>query len=123
MSKSLKYFASAAIPAGVVLTLAANFADRNITAMPDLPDRSEAIAKYTAPPPSPMMAAVAEGGAMGKYGLGRPALPEEIAAWDLDVSPDGTGLPPGSGDVLTGEELFEDNCAICHGSFGEGVDN
>lgn len=57
------------------------------------------------------------------YGLGRPALPEEIAAWDLDVSPDGTGLPPGSGDVLTGEEVFADQCAACHGDFAEGVDN
>ena len=59
----------------------------------------------------------------GNYGLGRPALPEEIAAWDLDVRPDGTGLPPGSGDVLTGEEVFADKCGICHGDFAEGVDN
>ncbi|MCG6904776.1 MAG: c-type cytochrome [Rhodobacter sp.] len=59
----------------------------------------------------------------GKLGLGRAALPEEIAAWDLDVRPDGTGLPPGSGDVLTGEAVFEENCAVCHGSFAEGVDN
>ncbi len=57
------------------------------------------------------------------FGLGRPALPEEIAAWDLDVSPDGTGLPAGSGDVLTGEEVFADQCAACHGDFAEGVDN
>lgn len=59
----------------------------------------------------------------GKLGLGREALPEEVAAWDKDVSPDGTGLPVGSGDVLTGEEVFADNCAICHGDFAEGVDN
>ena len=57
------------------------------------------------------------------YGLGRAALPEEIAAWDLDVRPDGTGLPAGSGDVLTGEEVFADLCASCHGDFAEGVDN
>mgnify|MGYP003396841825 FL=1 len=55
-------------------------------------------------------------------GLGRPALPEELAAWDLDVRPDGLGLPEGSGDVLTGEELFSENCASCHGEFGEAVD-
>ena len=59
----------------------------------------------------------------GKLGLGRAALPTEIAAWDLDVRPDGTGLPVGSGDAITGETLFEDSCAICHGSFAEGVDN
>ena len=53
----------------------------------------------------------------GKFGLGRPALPEEVAAWDKDVAPDGTGLPKGSGDVLTGEEVFAEKCAICHGDF------
>lgn len=57
------------------------------------------------------------------YGLGRQALPEEIAAWDLDVSPDGSGLPQGRGDVLTGEEVFAEKCASCHGDFAEGVDN
>ena len=61
--------------------------------------------------------------AEGKLGIGRAALPEEVAAWDLDVSPDGTGLPEGSGDVLTGEELFSENCASCHGEFGEGQGN
>lgn len=58
-----------------------------------------------------------------KLGLGRPALPEEIAAWNLDVSPDGTGLPVGSGSVEDGEMVFSDNCASCHGEFAEGVDN
>ncbi|WP_127108624.1 c-type cytochrome [Pararhodobacter zhoushanensis] len=54
-------------------------------------------------------------------GLGRPALPEEIAAWDVAVEPDGTGLPVGSGDVFTGEDLWVENCASCHGDFGEGA--
>jgi len=58
-----------------------------------------------------------------KIGLGRAALPEELAAWDHDVRPDGLGLPEGSGDVLTGEELFSESCAVCHGEFAEGVDN
>ena len=57
------------------------------------------------------------------FGLGRPALPEEIAAWDLDVMPDGTGLPEGSGDAFTGEEIFAEKCAVCHGDFAEGVGN
>lgn len=61
--------------------------------------------------------------AAGNSGLGRPALPDEITAWDLDVRPDGTGLPPGSGSVEVGEELFSSYCAICHGDFAEGVDN
>ena len=59
----------------------------------------------------------------GPLGLGRAALPEEIAAWDVAVLPDGQGLRPGAGDVLTGEEIFADNCASCHGEFAEGLDS
>ena len=59
----------------------------------------------------------------GKFGLGRTALPEEIAAWDGDITPDGTGLPVGSGDALDGEEIFADKCASCHGDFAEGLGN
>jgi S-disulfanyl-L-cysteine oxidoreductase SoxD len=61
--------------------------------------------------------------ATGPLGLGRPALPEEIDAWDVAVLPDGTGLPEGSGDVETGESVFGDNCASCHGDFAEGLDS
>ncbi|PPD15974.1 MAG: cytochrome C [Methylobacterium sp.] len=57
----------------------------------------------------------------GKTGLGRPALPEEIQAWDIDVRPDGVGLPPGKGSVKEGEVLFLERCAACHGEFAEGV--
>jgi cytochrome c len=58
-----------------------------------------------------------------KYGLGRPALADEIAAWDLDIAPDGTGLPEGSGNAIDGEEVYIDNCAFCHGDFAEGLGN
>ncbi len=54
-------------------------------------------------------------------GLGRAALPEEIAAWNIDVRPDGLGLPAGSGDVATGEQLWIERCSTCHGDFGEAV--
>ncbi len=57
----------------------------------------------------------------GGFGLGRAALPEEVAAWDIDVRPDGLGLPEGEGDVWTGEEVFVENCSACHGDFGEAV--
>ncbi|RYC23985.1 c-type cytochrome [Ciceribacter ferrooxidans] len=57
-----------------------------------------------------------------KLGLGRPALPEEIDAWDVTVLPDGKGLRPGSGDVTTGEAVFGEKCAACHGEFAEGLD-
>jgi len=52
-------------------------------------------------------------------GLGRAATPAEVKAWDIDVRPDFKGLPKGSGNVERGNELFEDKCASCHGSFGE----
>ncbi|MDP7186627.1 MAG: c-type cytochrome [Paracoccaceae bacterium] len=59
----------------------------------------------------------------GAFGLGRVALPTEIAAWDRDILPDGTGLPVGRGNVEDGEMLFVDYCAVCHGDFAEGVGN
>ena len=52
-------------------------------------------------------------------GIGRPATPAEVKAWDIDVRPDFKGLPKGSGNVERGNELFEEKCASCHGSFGE----
>jgi len=61
--------------------------------------------------------------AAAPYGLGRAVLPEEIAAWDVDVMPDGRGLPEGQGDVLTGEAIFTEKCAACHGDFAEGRGN
>ena len=56
----------------------------------------------------------------GYYGYGRAPTAEEIAGWDIDVRPDGKGLPVGSGSVADGEMLYEEKCAECHGSFGEG---
>lgn len=57
----------------------------------------------------------------GKYGLGREASPEEVKAWDIDVRPDGLGLPEGRGTVAEGEEIYLERCAACHGEFGEGA--
>ncbi|WP_418316039.1 c-type cytochrome [Piscinibacter sakaiensis] len=52
-------------------------------------------------------------------GIGRPATPKEIAAWDIDVRPDFKGLPKGSGTVSKGMEVWESKCSSCHGIFGE----
>ncbi|MEZ5822059.1 MAG: c-type cytochrome [Bradyrhizobium sp.] len=57
----------------------------------------------------------------GKLNLGREALPDEVAAWDRDVRPDGQGLPAGKGSVKEGEPLYLERCASCHGEFGEGA--
>ncbi|SEK47212.1 cytochrome c [Roseovarius nanhaiticus] len=55
------------------------------------------------------------------YGIGQPATEEEIAAIDIDVMPDGRGLPEGSGTYAEGEELYETICAACHGSDMMGI--
>jgi len=52
--------------------------------------------------------------------FGRPATANEIKAWDVDALPDGTGLPEGEGSVEEGDELYEAQCASCHGDFGGG---
>lgn len=52
--------------------------------------------------------------------FGRPATAAEVALWDIDVLPDGTGLPMGSGTAKRGEQVFADTCAACHGDKGEG---
>ena len=52
-------------------------------------------------------------------GIGRQAKPEEIAGWDIDIRPDGQGLPPGKGTVKQGEAIYMQQCAACHGEFGE----
>jgi cytochrome c len=51
--------------------------------------------------------------------IGREASPEEIAGWDIDIRPDGKGLPPGKGTAKQGEPLYMERCAACHGEFGE----
>lgn len=57
----------------------------------------------------------------GHFGYGQDASAAEIAGWDIDIRPDGAGLPPGGATAEDGEMLYEDQCALCHGSFGEGV--
>ena len=52
-------------------------------------------------------------------GIGRAALPAEVAAWDTDVRPDFRGLPAGSGTVAQGMVVWETKCESCHGIFGE----
>lgn len=52
-------------------------------------------------------------------GVGRNATGKEVLAWDIDVRPDFKGLPPGSGSVQKGMDVWEAKCASCHGVFGE----
>jgi cytochrome c len=54
-------------------------------------------------------------------GLGRPATEAEIRGWDIDIGPDGQGLPAGSGSVAAGRALYAARCAACHGDSGQGA--
>jgi mono/diheme cytochrome c family protein len=57
----------------------------------------------------------------GYFGYGTKATPEQIAGWDIDArGGDGAGLPAGSGTVHRGAEVYAEQCAACHGTFGEG---
>ena len=122
MSKSRDLFTVAGIVVFGVLLIATNFADRFVTQLPQ--DAKIVSSDFD---PDFRMIAAAEASAVGprdgKFGLGRGATKREVAAWDGDISPDGTGLPMGSGDAINGEEVFAEHCAICHGDFAEGVDN
>ena len=53
-------------------------------------------------------------------GIGRTATADEIRALDIDVMPDGTGLPEGRGTVAEGQATYAAKCASCHGQVGEG---
>lgn len=63
-------------------------------------------------------AAVAQG-----PNLGKPVSPAEIAAWDISVLPDGSGLPPGSGTSAQGALIYTEKCVACHGEEGKGGRN
>jgi cytochrome c len=67
-----------------------------------------------------LMLAASVANAQSKFGIGKPASENEIKAWDIDVSPNGAGLPAGSGSVAQGGKLYAEKCAACHGAKGEG---
>lgn len=149
MSKFLKILAPAAGGTASVLTLAYVLADQFVRDVPaplrgvvsvsaanaqtstqesgDVAEQAAETATADAEPEDAPVDAVeiASGedaaGHTGGFGLGRTALPEEVVAWDIDIRPDGMGLPAGSGDVWTGEEVYVEKCAVCHGDFGEAV--
>lgn len=136
MLKFLKIFLPAGAGAASMLSLAYIAADQFIVDIPaPIREAIELNAAQAQEAKEAKAAAIAELAARnaelavaglapsvsGGYGLGREALVEEIAAWDEDVRPDGLGLPEGSGDVWTGEEVFVEKCSMCHGDFGEAV--
>jgi S-disulfanyl-L-cysteine oxidoreductase SoxD len=55
------------------------------------------------------------------FGFGRPATPADIQRVDIDVRPDGQGLPAGGATAADGEPVYVARCAGCHGASGEGT--
>jgi cytochrome c len=67
-----------------------------------------------------ILACVTSAHAQSPYGIGRAATPAEIAGWNIDIDRYGNNLPPGTGSVNHGREVFDQQCAACHGEKGEG---
>ena len=74
--------------------------------VPRVPESTEASA-YTLP-----------AGAPDRFSFGSEASEARVALWDIDVKPDGEGLPAGSGTMAEGEEVYATNCVACHGPTG-----
>ena len=68
--------------------------------------------------PAPMTAGAA-GSTAPRHG--KPVSEAQLAAWNIDVrTPDGLGLPAGSGTVAAGKGVFDAQCASCHGPAAAG---
>lgn len=65
-------------------------------------------------------AVAAKNDKVGYYGYGTVPTPQQTAGWAIEARPDGQGLPPGSGTVARGGDVYAQQCAACHGTFGEG---
>src|SRR6202011_4073232 len=44
-------------------------------------------------------------------GLGKALTEADIAAWNISIEPDGTGLPPGAGTPAQGAHVYAEKCA------------
>jgi S-disulfanyl-L-cysteine oxidoreductase SoxD len=54
------------------------------------------------------------------YGLGKPITESQILAWNIDIAPNGDGLPPGGATAQQGEKVYQEKCGACHGNQGQG---
>jgi S-disulfanyl-L-cysteine oxidoreductase SoxD len=52
--------------------------------------------------------------------LGKSISPSDLGEWDINILPDGTNLPPGSGKAADGSKIFAEKCSLCHGDNGKG---
>ena len=51
-------------------------------------------------------------------GVGRPPTADELKAIDIEIMPDGRGLPSGSGTAAAGKTVYKNRCETCHGPSG-----
>lgn len=102
MSKSIKAILGGLIPAAFLLS-SVSCAD------------TETEAKKKAAPEA------AEASTVAVTGVGEPITEAQLAKWDISVFFDGDNLPPGKGTLTEGEEIYQAQCAMCHGEFGESV--
>lgn len=84
------------------------------------PAATDASTMTDAAPANTGAGAGAPDGHPDRFGFGRDATHAEITAWDIDVMPDGAGLPEGEGTHADGTPLYLRHCASCHGRAGEG---
>ena len=66
-----------------------------------------------------LSAAVLVSTAQEQVKLGQNITEASLAEFNLIAEPSGMGFPPGSGTANQGRTIFENRCALCHGSNGE----
>ncbi|WP_245586378.1 c-type cytochrome [Olivibacter sitiensis] len=54
-----------------------------------------------------------------RFGFGKKASTADIIALDIDIGPDGKGLPEGTGRVKNGMLIYRQKCIACHGATGK----
>ncbi len=79
------------------------------------------VASQAKPAPANQPAQASSPKPQALYGIGRAATPDEIKKLDIDVMPDGRGLPAGRGTAAEGAVIYAAKCRSCHGANGEGA--
>ena len=101
------------------MTIASRFVAAGVIALTPLVAHAQPPSPAGAGGPRTQAPARAQPKAPVTFGIGRAATPAEIAALDIDVGPDGVGLPPGRGTAADGAPIYAARCASCHGKTGK----
>ena len=101
------------------MTIASRFVAAGVIALTPLVAHAQPPSAANSGGPRTKAPARAQPKAPVTFGIGRAATPAEIAALDIDVGPDGVGLPPGRGTAADGAPIYAARCASCHGKTGK----